>query len=97
MMQRFIAIASMVFLIGCAYPATHDEQGAAQAGFYFPGAQPNERVSIDGRDAGMTSSYTGKQILSVTPGTHRVVVTTQGGIVIDKKYYMGAGARIAIQ
>jgi hypothetical protein len=98
MNMRYFYLSLMLVLSGCAYPSSHEEQGAAPGLLYFPGAQRDARVSIDGKDAGTVASFDGdKQALSVMPGTHRVIVSLDRQILLDKKYYVDAGARVAVQ
>lgn len=96
--MRSLAFAGMaIFLVGCAYPHSQTEQGTATGQLYFPGAPLDAHVILDGQDVGMASAFDGRQVLSVSPGTHRVVVTAAGGALIDKKYYVDAGAKVAVR
>lgn len=96
-MRRVVFAGMAILLAGCAYPNSQTEQGTAPGQLYFPGAPPDARVQVDGRDVGMASSFDGRQTLSVSPGTHRVVVSSTGGAFIDKKYYVDAGAKVAVR
>ena len=98
-MMRKILIAGLTcILAGCAYPIAKTEQGAAAGLVFFPGASADARVSIDGVDAGSASQYDGaKQYLSVPPGTHQIALSAGGQVVLDKKYYVGSGSRVAVQ
>jgi hypothetical protein len=98
-MRKIMMIAGAIYLLaGCAYPVQRTEQGAAAGLLFFPGAGTDARVLIDGADAGAASQYDGtKQYLSVAPGTHQIAVSSGGRVVLDKKYYVGSGSRVAVQ
>jgi hypothetical protein len=96
--MRAVVFAGMALLLaGCVYPHSQTEQGTAAGQLYFPGAPPNARIVLDGQDVGMASSFDGRQTLSVQPGTHRVVVSSAGSALIDKKFYVDAGAKVAVR
>jgi len=98
-MRKIMIIAgASCLLIGCAYPVQRTEQGAAAGLLFFPGASTDARVLVDGSDAGAASQYDGtKQYLSVPPGTHQIAVSSGGRVILDKKYYVGSGSRVAVQ
>jgi len=98
-MRKMMIIACTAGLLSaCAYPVQRTEQGAAAGLLFFPGASPDARVLVDGSDAGAASQYDGtKQYLSVPPGTHQIAVSSGGRVVLDKKYYVGSGSRVAVQ
>ena len=98
-MRKIVIIAgASCLLIGCAYPVQQTEQGAAAGLLFFPGVATDTRVLVDGTDAGAASQYDGiKQYLSVLPGTHQIALSSGGHLVLDKKYYVGSGSRVAIQ
>ncbi len=98
-MRKTLLIAGATLLLAsCAYPVQQTEQGAAVGLLFFPGASADARVLIDGADAGAASMYDGtKQYLSVAPGTHQIAISSGGRVVFDKKYYVGAGSRMAVQ
>jgi hypothetical protein len=97
-MRRIVMLGVACLVAGCAYPVARTEQGASPGQVFFPGASADARVSIDGADAGPASQYDGiKQSLSVKPGTHQIAVSSGGQIVLNKKYYVDAGARVAVQ
>jgi hypothetical protein len=98
-MRKMMMIAgASCLLVGCAYPVQQTEQGAPAGLLFFPGAAADARVLIDGTDAGAASQYDGtRQYLSVAPGTHQVAVSSGGRMVLNKKYYVGSGSRVAIQ
>jgi hypothetical protein len=91
-------LSAACLLAGCAYPVTRTDQGAAAGMFFFPGASADARVVIDGNDAGPASQYDGtKQYLSVEPGTHQIALSSGGQMVLNKKYYVGSGSRVAVK
>lgn len=98
-MRKMMMIAGAACLLSaCAYPVQRTEQGAAAGLLFFPGASADARVLVDGSDAGAASQYDGtKQYLSVPPGTHQIAVSSGGRVVLDKKYYVGSGSRVAVQ
>ena len=96
-MRTIVLIAATVLLSGCVYPHSQVEQGTASGQLYFPGAPVDAHVSVDGQDIGMASSFDGRQTFSVSPGTHRIVVSMGSGTIIDKKYYVDAGAKVAVR
>ena len=96
-MRIMVFLGAAVLLAGCAYPNSQTDQGTAAGQLYFPGAPADARVLVDGQDVGMAGSFDGRQMLSVAPGTHRVVVSSGGGALIDKKYYVDAGAKVAVR
>jgi hypothetical protein len=97
-MRRIAILVLACLAAGCVYPVARTEQGAAPGQVFFPGAAADARVSIDGADAGPASQYDGtKQYLSVNPGTHQIAVSSGGRVVLDKKYYVDAGAKVAVQ
>jgi len=96
-MRPLILAATTLFLAGCTSPHSQTEQGTAAGQLYFPGAPAGAHVMVDGQDVGMASSFDGRQTLSVAPGTHRVVVGSGASVFIDKKYYVDAGAKVAVR
>jgi hypothetical protein len=96
-MRKFFILGGMlVLLAGCAYPNSHIDQDAQNGLLIFPDAPAGAHVVLDGRDVGLAENFSGKSSLSVSPGTHRVVVTVGDRPSIDKKYYVGAGATVVI-
>ncbi len=96
-MRKLSIFSFALLLAGCAYPNSHIDQGAESGLLSFPGTPESAHVILDGQDAGLASTYGGEHALSVKPGTHRVVVTVGGSPLIDKKYYVGAGATVVVQ
>jgi hypothetical protein len=96
-MHKVIVLSALSVLAACAYPNSRVDQGAENGLLTFPGAPADARVSLDGQDAGPANAYSRDHALSVKPGTHRVVVTTGAGTLLDKKYYVDAGAKVAVQ
>jgi hypothetical protein len=98
-MRKIMMITAAAWLLAsCAYPVERTEQGAAAGLLFFPGASSDARVLVDGADAGAAVQYDGtKQYLSVAPGTHQIAVSSGGRVVLDKKYYVGSGSRVAVQ
>jgi hypothetical protein len=96
-MRPIVFATTALLLAGCAYPHSQTEQGTAAGQLYFPGAPAGTHVMVDGQDVGMASSFDGRQTLSVSPGTHRVVVGSGANVFIDKKYYVDAGAKVAVR
>jgi hypothetical protein len=91
-------LGAACFLAGCAYPVTKTEQGAAAGMLFFPGASADARVVVDGADAGPAGQYDGtKQYLSVEPGTHQIALSSGGQTILNKKYYVGSGSRVAVK
>jgi hypothetical protein len=97
MMRSILLLTTAVLLAGCTYPASQTEQGTAAGQIYFPGAPPDARILVDGREVGLAGSFDGRQTLSVAPGTHRVVVNAGGNTLIDKKYYVDSGSKVAVK
>ena len=96
-MKRIIILGTALLLAGCAYPTSQTEQGSGPGQLYFPNAPAGAHVFLDGADAGPAGSYDGRRTLSVAPGTHRVVLSSAGATIVDKKYYVDAGAKVAVQ
>ena len=96
-MNRIVVLGTALFLAGCAYPTSQTEQGSGPGQLYFPNAPAGAHVFLDGADAGAAEVYDGKRTLSVAPGTHRVALTVGNSTISDKKYYVDAGAKVAVQ
>jgi hypothetical protein len=96
-MRKLYMIGVAAVLCGCSYPQSQLQQGAENGQLSFPNVPEGSRISIDGQDAGMGSSFDRQQVLSVRPGTHRVVLTNGSATILDKKYYVGAGAKVAVK
>jgi hypothetical protein len=96
-MKRIVILVAALLLAGCAYPTSQTEQGTGPGLLYFPDLPPGAHVMIDGSDAGLASAYDNRRPLSVSPGTHRVVVSNGGSPLIDKKYYVNAGTKVAVR
>lgn len=82
----------------CTYPSRTIEQGGnMQGGIYFEGAPVGARVMLDGADAGDVAAFDGSAaILSVSPGTHHVVITMGASTIYDHQVYVGSGSRVSI-
>lgn len=96
-MRKFLQIGLLALLAGCAYPQSRTDQGTEAGYLYFPGAPADARVLVDGSDAGAAGAFDGKQVLSVPQGTHRVELVAAGRSLLNKRYYVNAGARVAVQ
>ena len=96
-MRNILHIGLLALLAGCTYPSSRTDQGAEPGYLFFPNAPADARVIVDGSDAGAASTFTGKQVLSVPQGTHRVELVAGGRSLLNKRYYVNAGARVAIQ
>jgi hypothetical protein len=90
-----IAIAAL--LAGCSYPSSQTDQGQKQGSLFFPNAVPGAHAYVDGADVGFASAYDGKTVLGVVPGTHRVEIRGASGTLLQKTYYVDAGARVGVQ
>jgi hypothetical protein len=52
----------------------------------------SSRVLVDGLDVGMVSDFIdGKAAARVLPGTHIVIVTSGGSVLLEEKVYLGDG------
>jgi hypothetical protein len=50
------------------------------------------RVAVDGVDVGSVSDYPANAAtLRILPGNHRIVVSSESGILLDEKVYTGDG------
>ena len=96
-MKRLTCLIFLATLGGCAYPNTQIEQGADKGLLIFSSVAADARVILDGQDAGSAASYQGKNALAVRPGTHRVVLMRGTTTLLDKKYYVDAGAKVVVQ
>lgn len=96
-MRRILQIGLLSLLAGCAYPQSRTDQGAEAGYLYFPGAPVDARVIVDGSDAGAAGAFDGKQVLSIPQGTHRVELVAAGRSILNKRYYVNSGARVAVQ
>ena len=97
-MKGFVSLIAIgALLAGCNYPNSQTEQGQKQGSFFFPNAVPGAHVYVDSADAGLASTYDGKAVLGVAPGTHRVEIRGASGTLLQKTYYVDAGARVGVQ
>jgi len=95
--MRKTLLALSLFLGACSYPAPVTQQGGSPGQLYFPDAPPGAIVIIDGVGMGPASSFDGRQVIEVKSGTHRIVLTTNGTPILDKRYYVDAGAKVAVR
>jgi hypothetical protein len=92
----FVALACLA-TAACTYPSQTIDQGSQSGHLYFLGAVPGNAVAIDGRDAGDASVFDGSDhVLDVSPGPHRVVVTSGGATIYDRQIYVGSDAKLGI-
>jgi hypothetical protein len=96
-MNRIIILGTALFLAGCAYPTSQTEQGIGPGQFYFPDAPAGAHIMLDGADAGLVGAFDAQRPLFVSPGTHRVAVLSGGTTLIDKKYYVNSGTKVAVR
>lgn len=97
-MMRPLAVLSLYCLVaGCAYPHSEVEQGQKSGMLYFPGVPPTAHVLVDGTEAGLAGNFSGRTMLAVAPGTHRISVRSDTGVLLDRDYYVDAGAKVAVQ
>jgi hypothetical protein len=96
-MKRLAGLIVLASLGACAYPHTQIEQGADNGLLIFSSATADTRIIVDGRVAGSAGSFQSKNALAVRPGTHRVVLKRGTTILLDKKYYVDAGAKVVVQ
>jgi hypothetical protein len=96
-MRKAFSLLFAAGLTACAYPNSTIEQGAENGLFTFPAAPGDAHVILDGQDAGPVGAFQGANALAVKPGTHRVILSRGGDTLLDKKYYVGAGAKVVVQ
>ena len=97
MMRGFASLLIALSLTACVYPTSRTDQGTPDGLLNFSAIPGDARITVDGQDAGVASAYQGANALSVRPGTHRIVVSRAGSTLLDKKYYVDAGANVAVR
>lgn len=93
--MKLVFLGAALLLTACAYPRSAVVQGGSAAGFTFATLPPASTVSIDGRPLGSAAEYA-TNIVAVTPGTHRVLVTLGGSVLLDRDYYVGREGTVAV-
>lgn len=95
--------ALMAGLLACglascstSYPDSAVTQGASASAIKVVGAPAGAKLFIDGIDYGLVSELSKDQAVSVTPGRHRVELTTNLGSAIAKDVFVGRGAIVEV-
>lgn len=98
--SRLIAAIALAALGGCThYGTSRVEQGeSAPTGLYFVHVPVDARILVDGVDKGAAGAFTEakKDILHISSGTHRVMITSGGQTIYDKPVYVGSGDRVRV-
>lgn len=91
-MKMFAVIAIALTLIACSTPVTQVKSLDLRPTLSITNAPNGSVLQINGvtvGDAGRIAS--GKQAIALNPGTHHVVVTLNGQMLINEKIYLGEG------
>jgi hypothetical protein len=88
-------ICCVVLLSSCAYPVSGVVQGGENSALSFASLPPQAVVSVNGQVVGSALDYAGK-VLTVAPGTHHVVVTVGGTVMVDRNIYVGRQSTVSV-
>ncbi len=89
-MKQLLATAiTLLLLAGCGYKEGV-VTGDAKAYLFFTGMTEGAQVSIDGGDAFGVEAGRDHQY-RILPGKHRVSVTRDGRLLVDREIYVGDG------
>jgi hypothetical protein len=92
-----LAVIAAVSLAACSYPTSTVSQGGASSSLNFSSMPADATVVVDGRPAGKAGDFSGKKVLAVTPGTHRVRVESAGKTIIDREFYVGRDSAMKVE
>lgn len=82
-MKKIYTFILILLLAGCAMPQKQVTSVVAQSSLAFVGAPKDSMLSIDGLYIHSLHLYDGKrQVLSVEPGTHKIIVKDKNGNVL---------------
>jgi hypothetical protein len=88
--MRRLAVLVLVFLGGCAMPATVVRTPETRPSLAVEGAPPKSVLFVDGLAVGDPNEYDGRpNVLRLEPGTHRIaVVDAAGKVVYEQKIFV---------
>lgn len=92
-----LAMTAGALLSACAYPITTVSQGGASSSLNFMSLPADATIVVDGATAGKAGDFSGRRVLAVTPGTHRVRVEASGAVIVDRDYYVGRDSSVKVE
>lgn len=88
-MKISLLLVMMAFICSCAMPATTVRTIDDRPSISINGAPEEAMLFLDGIAMGKASRYDGQpNVLKVEPGTHRIKVTDESGILYDKDVFV---------
>lgn len=96
MRWKHLLLAGAVMTAACVYPSSTVVQGGTESALSFGTLPATAVISIDGQVVGTAADFSGK-VLSVSPGTHRIVVTQGGATLVSRDYYVGRQSTVSVE
>ena len=102
-MKQLLSLIGVLLLgvslsLACAYPVQQVEQVEERPLLVVEGAPEGARLLVDGIDAGLASSFSGKEgALRVLPGRHVVEVVDGGRSLYRKEVFLGSASTKVIR
>lgn len=98
-MRHFLLFAGLLmFVAGCAYPASSVKVSDDRPTIAINGAPENAMLMVDGLEMGLANQFDeSSQLLIVEPGTHLIEVIYQSSKIHSEKIFLGVGETRVIE
>ena len=94
--MRISFLAALIFMIvGCAMPTTTVRSVDTRPSIAIRGVSSKAELLVDGLNMGRAGDYNGDpQTLTVEPGTHKISIIENGGILYEQTIFVESELKI---
>ena len=98
-MRHFLLFTCLLmFVAGCAYPASSVKVSDDRPTIAIKGAPENAMLKVDGLEMGLANQFdVHSQLLIVEPGTHMIEIIYQNSRIHSEKVFLGVGETRVIE